>query len=98
MNRKYFRKSGRCMLMAVTFLLLGLQNSIKGFYERLTKEGIVVIMGVLLFGVIISWIVSYAQMKTQLTTTEWQRDSFKVKLDSIRTLNDKSIGYSKFDK
>ena len=84
--------------MAIMFLLLGLQNSIKGFYERLTKEGIAVIMGVLLFGVVISWIVSYAQMKTRLTTTEWQRDNFKIKLDSIRVLNDKSVGHFKFRK
>ena len=98
MSKSYFRKSGHCLLMAVVFFLLGVKSSIKGFYARLTKGAITIIMGVLLFGVVISWVVSYAQMKTRLTTTEWQRDNFKIKLDSIRVLNDKSIGHFKFHK
>ena len=87
MSNNYFKKSGCCLLMAVRFLFLGFKGALKRGYEKLTKESIIAIMGSLVIGVSICWLVSYVRIKTRLTTIEWQRDSLKQKVDSIHSWN-----------
>lgn len=41
-------------------------------------------------------IVSNMQMKARLTTAEWQRDSFELRLDSVLTLRGDKSGYFKY--
>lgn len=43
-------------------------------------------------------VVTYVEMKTRLTTAEWQRDKAELKLDSVLTLNGTKPTYYKFEK
>lgn len=43
----------------------------------------------------LAWAISYMEMKTKLTTAEWQRDSLRLKVDSINELSGKTATYTR---
>ena len=87
MNDNNFKKAGCCFLKTFVFLFLGFKAIVYNAYSKLSKKAIIVISTILLLILSMSWLVCYVQMKTQLTTVEWQRDSLKQKVDSIHDWN-----------
>lgn len=47
-------------------------------------------------GMLLLTCVVHIQMKTKLTTAEWQRDNLEMKLDSINALHSKDTSYFKY--
>lgn len=92
-----FRKAGRCFVKTFVFLFLGIAETIKRLWNRLTKRGLLIISSIWLATISMCWLFNYMHMKVRLTTVEWQRDSLKIQLDSINELHGKTAEYSKFE-
>ena len=96
MNDNNFKKAGCCFLKTFVFLFLGFKAIVYNAYSRLSKRAVIVISAILLFILSVSWLVCYVQMKTRLTTAEWQRDSLKQKVDSINDWNKTEYSQAKY--
>ena len=96
MNDSNFKKAGRCFVKAFVFLFLGFRTVAYNVYSKLSKEAVIVISVILLLILSVSWLVCYVHMKTQLTTVEWQRDSLKLKVDSIHDWNKTEYSQTKY--
>ena len=92
-----FCKAGRCFAKAFVFLFLGIKEYVKNMWNRLTKRGLLIISLVWFFAISLCWLFNYMQMKTRLTTVEWQRDSLKIQLDGINKWHSKMAEYSRFE-
>lgn len=92
-----FRKAGCCFVKAFAFLFLGIAETVKRLWSRLTKRGLLIISLIWLATISMCWLFNYMHMKARLTTVEWQRDSLKMQLDSISELHSKTAEYSRFE-
>ena len=91
-----FKKAGCYFVKAFVFLFLGFRAVVYNAYGKLSKKVIIVISAILLLILSVSWLVCYVHMKTQLTTVEWQRDSLKLKVDSIHDWNRTEYSQTKY--
>lgn len=94
--KNYFRKSESSFLKSLVYLAFGFYNLARRGYNKLTKNAVLVIYFASVAFLLIGWLITYADMKTCLTTQIWRSDSLKLKLDSINELNSKTTEYSKF--
>lgn len=90
-----FHKAGCCFVKTFVFLFLGIAETIKKLWSRLTKRDLLVIALVLLVVISMCWLFSYMHMKVRLTTVEWQYDSLKQKVDSMHEINSRTAEYSR---
>ena len=93
--KNYFRKSESSFLKSFVYLALGFYNLARRGYNKLTKNAVLVIYFASVAFSLVGWLITYADMKTCLTTQIWRSDSLKLKLDSINELNSKTAEYSK---
>lgn len=94
--KNYFRKSVSSFLKSFVYLEFGFYNLARRGYDKLTKNAVLAIYFVSVAFLLVGWLITYADMKTRLTTQIWRSDSLKLKLDSINELNSKTAEYSKF--
>lgn len=94
--KDYFRKSMSSFLKSFVYFALGFYNLARRGYDKLTKNAVLVIYFASVTFLLVGWLITYADMKTRLTTQIWRSDSLKLKLDSINELNSKTAEYSKF--
>lgn len=94
--KDYFRKSVSSFLKSFVYLAFGFYNLARRGYNKLTKNAVLAIYFVSVAFLLVGWLITYADMKTRLTTQIWRSDSLKLKLDSINELNSKTAEYSKF--
>lgn len=94
--KDYFRKSMSSFLKSFVYLTFGFYNLARRGYDKLTKNAVLAIYFASVAFLLIGWLITYADMKTRLTTQFWRSDSLKLKLDSINELNSKTTEYSKF--
>lgn len=94
--KNYFRKSGSSFLKSFVYLAFGFYNLARRGYNKLTKDSVLAIYFASVTFLLIGWLITYADMKTRLTTQIWRSDSLKLKRDSINELNSKTAEYSKF--
>lgn len=92
-----FCKAGRCFIKTFVFLSLGIAETVKRLWSKLTKRGLLIISSIWLDTISMCWLFNYMHMKVRLTTVEWQRDSLKMQLDSINELHGKTAEYSRFE-
>lgn len=92
-----FHKAGYCFIKTFVFLSLGIAETIKRLWSRLTKRGLLIISSIWLATISMCWLFNYMHMKVRLTTVEWQRDSLKIQLDGINELHSKTAEYSRFE-
>ncbi len=90
-----FSKAGQCFLDALKYLFAGVKEVALHTYNRTPKSVVITLCLIIILAVCVGWLVSYVHMKTQLTTAEWQRDSLKLKVDSIQELHGKTVEYSR---
>lgn len=93
--KDYFRKSTSSFLKSFVYLAFGFYNLARRGYNKLTKNAVLAIYFVSVAFLLVGWLITYADMKTRLTTQIWRSDSLKLKLDSINELNSKTAEYSK---
>lgn len=94
--KNYFRKSASSFLKSFVYLAFGFYNLARRGYDKLTKNAVLAIYFASVTFLLIGWLITYADIKTRLTTQIWRSDSLKLKLDSINELNSKTAEYSKF--
>ena len=94
--KNYFRKSVSSFLKSFVYLAFGFYNLARRGYNKLTKNAVLAIYFASVAFLLIGRLITYADMKTRLTTQIWRSDSLKLKLDSISELNSKTAEYSKF--
>ncbi|WP_333615661.1 hypothetical protein [Bacteroides pyogenes] len=92
-----FRKSWKCFVNTYVYLFLGVKETLVNFYLKLTKRDLILIYTTLIAMIGLGWIFDYVQMKARITTTQWQRDSLQLKVDSIHELHSMSTEYSRVE-
>lgn len=91
MNTEYFKKAIGCFVKANFLLAYGVYINLR----NMSKKAIIIANLLLVWMICVCWLITYMSYKTRLTTAEWQRDSLKMKIDSVSDMHDRDVGYTK---
>nr|DAS34871.1 MAG TPA: hypothetical protein [Caudoviricetes sp.] len=80
-----------CMPVGIVSCAVWGGKAAKRVFEKHPRTTLTAISVILCLG----WAISYMEMKTKLTTAEWQRDSLRLKVDSINELSGKTATYTR---
>lgn len=90
---------GFCRIIWTVFLLFAnITIAVAMYVAGLIRKAPVLAVCLTFAVMFVASVVSYAEMKTRLTTAEWQRDSLTMKLDSVLTMNNTKKSYYRFEK
>lgn len=95
--RSFFK--GFCRIAWTIFLLFAnIIIAVAMYIAGLIRKAPVLAVCLTFAVMFVASVVSYAEMKTRLTTAEWERDSVTMKLDSVLTMNNTKKSYYRFEK
>lgn len=94
---KAFGKGLARIVWSAFLLLANVTIVVAEYVAGLIRKAPVASVGVTFAVMAVVSMVSYADMKTKLTTAEWERDSVAVRLDSALTMSGAKPTYYKYE-
>lgn len=95
---KAFGKGLARIVWSAFLLLANITIVVTEYIAGLIRKAPVVSVGVTFAVMLVASVVSYADMKTKLTTAEWERDSVAIRLDSALTMSGTKPTYYKYER